>query len=111
MDRRTKAVTLIVLALAVMAIAGPLMAADHTKILAYKFGESRAELMKIEEEVREAKPAETKAIEAELLKALNSTKATFECKQFVCRMLRRIGTDASVNSRECPATSFSAILM
>jgi len=81
-----------------MAIAAPLTAADHTKILAYKFGQSRAALAEIEEEIRKAKPAQTKAIETELLKALNSPKATFECKQFVCRMLRRIGSEASVDS-------------
>ena len=84
------------LVLAVMMIAGPLRAADHTKILDYKFGASRVELAAIEAEIRKAQ--DTKAIEAELLKALNSSKATFECKQFVCRMLRRIGTDASVDS-------------
>jgi len=81
---------------AVMLVAGPLSAADHTKIVGYKFGESRAALAAIEEEIRTAK--DVKAIEAELLKALNSPKATFECKQFVCRMLRRIGTEASVPS-------------
>ena len=96
MNTRQRAVTAIVLALAVMMIAGPLRAADHTKILDYKFGASRVALAAIEEEIRKTK--DTKAIETELLKALNSPKATFECKQFVCRMLRRIGTDASVNS-------------
>jgi HEAT repeat protein len=79
-----------------MVIAGPLRAADHTKILDYKFGASRVALAAIEDEIRKTK--DTKAIETELLKALNSSKATFECKQFVCRMLRRIGTDASVDS-------------
>jgi len=96
MNTRQRAVTAIVLALVVMVIAGPLRAVDHTKILDYKFGASRATLAAIEEEIRKTK--DTKAIETELLKALNSAKATFECKQFVCRMLRRIGTDASVDS-------------
>ena len=97
MNTRQRAVTAIVLILAVtMLVAGPLRAADHTKILEYKFGASRVELAAIEDEIRKTK--DTKAIEAELLKALNSRKATFECKQFVCRMLRRIGTDASVAS-------------
>ena len=96
MNTRQRAVTAIVLVLAVMAIVSPLRAADHTKILDYKFGASRAALAAIEEEIR--KSTDTKAIETELLKALNSSKATFECKQFVCRMLRRIGTGASVDS-------------
>jgi len=90
-------VAIILLALAVM-VTGSLQAADHTKILEYKFGQSRATLAEIEQEIRKATPAQTKAIEAELLKALNSPKATFECKQFVCRMLRRIGSGASVGS-------------
>jgi len=97
MNTRQRAVTAVVLILAaVMLVAGPLKAADHTKITGYKFGASRAELAAIEEEIRKTK--DTAAIEAELLKALNSPKATFECKQFVCRMLRRIGTDASIDS-------------
>jgi HEAT repeat protein len=97
MKLRQRAVAAIVLALAVtMLVAGPLRAADHTKILDYKFGASRAELAAIEDEIRKTK--DTTAIETELLKALNSSKATFECKQFVCRMLRRIGSDASVSS-------------
>ena len=97
MKIRQRAVTAVVLVLAVaMFIAAPLQAADHTKILDYKFGASRAELTAIETEIRAAK--DTAAIETELLKALDSPKATFECKQFVCRMLRRIGTKASVPS-------------
>ena len=79
-----------------MLVAAPLSAADHTKILGYKFGESRVELAAIEAEIRGSK--DVKTIETELLKALNSPKATFECKQFVCRMLRRIGTEASAPS-------------
>jgi len=96
MNIRQRAVTAIAVALAVMVVVSPLRAADHTKILEYKFGASRVALAAIEEEIRKTK--DTKAIETELLKALNSAKATFECKQFVCRMLRRIGTDASVDS-------------
>jgi HEAT repeat protein len=97
MSTRQRAVTAIAAALAVvMMVSGPLKAADHTKIIGYKFGESRVALAAIEDEIRTSK--DTKAIEAELLKALNSPKATFECKQFVCRMLRRIGSDASVDS-------------
>ncbi|MCP4376754.1 MAG: hypothetical protein GY794_11335 [bacterium] len=89
-------VTVVLVLAGMMMVTGPLRAADHTKILDYKFGASRVELAAIEDEIRKTK--DTKAIETELLKALNSPKATFECKQFVCRMLRRIGTDASVDS-------------
>ena len=52
MNTRQRAVTAIALVLAVMAIAGSLRAADHTKILGYKFGSSRAALSAIEAEIR-----------------------------------------------------------
>lgn len=68
----------------------------YTKMLAYDFGQSRAALSAIEAEIRKTSPADHKAIEAKLIKAVESPKATFACKQFVCRMLRRIGTAGSV---------------
>ena len=68
----------------------------YTKMLTYDFGQSRAALSAIEAEIRKSSPAEHKAIEAKLIKAIESPKATFACKQFICRMLRRIGTAASV---------------
>lgn len=81
----------------VLAVVAPLWAAaeDYKKILTYDFGQSRVALSAIEQDIREAKAAGKKAIEGRLLAALRSPKATFACKQFVCRMLRRVGTSRS----------------
>jgi len=81
---------------AALAVAVPLCADDYSKILSYTFGQSRTALSSIEAAIRKASPAEAKAIETKLLAALSDAKATFECKQFICRMLRRIGTEQSV---------------
>ena len=68
----------------------------YQKIFQYDFGQSRLALSAIEEEIRKASPRQRRAIESRLLKALKSPEATFACKQFVCRMLRRVGTSKSV---------------
>ena len=68
----------------------------YTQMLTYDFGQSRAAMSAIEAEIRKSSPAGHKAIEAKLIKALQSPKATFACKQFICRMLRRIGSAGSV---------------
>ena len=81
---------------AVLAVVAPVGADDYSDILAYRFGQSRKALSAIEAAIRKATPAGQKAIEAKLLAAMTDPKATFECKQFVCRMLRRIGTERSV---------------
>jgi len=72
------------------------IAGDYEAIEDYDFGQSRAALAEIEEEIRRVSPASFAKIEAKLLKALASPKATFAGKQFVCRMLRRIGSAQSV---------------
>ncbi len=76
--------------------AGAQAADPYAQMLTYDFGQSRAALSAIEAEIRKSSPADHKAIEAKLIKALESPKATFACRQFICRMLRRIGTAASV---------------
>ena len=91
-----RALSVAVTVAAVLAAAAPLCADDYSDILTYKFGQSRKALSSIEAAIRQASPAEQKGIETRLLGALADAKATFECKQFVCRMLRRIGTDRSV---------------
>ncbi|MBN2327553.1 MAG: HEAT repeat domain-containing protein [Candidatus Omnitrophica bacterium] len=63
-------------------------------IKAYKFGESRKALSDVEENIRNAAPSQRKQIEGKMIEVLNADDATFEAKQFACRMLRRIGTDA-----------------
>ena len=68
----------------------------YRALLTYDFGESRRALTTIEEEIRGATPEQRGEIEAKLLEVLQSPQATFACKQFVCRMLRRVGTGTSV---------------
>ncbi|MBL7153204.1 MAG: DUF1080 domain-containing protein, partial [Phycisphaerae bacterium] len=62
----------------------------------YDFGKSRKALVAIEEQIRNTPPAAFASIETKLLNALNSPKSSFAAKQFVCRMLRRIGSARSV---------------
>ena len=79
-----------------LAVIAPVCADDYSDILSYTFGQSRKALSSIEAAIRKASPAEQKTIEGKLLAAVADPKATFECKQFVCRMLRRIGSEQSV---------------
>ena len=65
-------------------------------IRTYDFGKSRRDLTAIEEATRGASPAELKEIEAKLLVALDDSGTTYAGKQFVIRVLRRIGTERSV---------------
>jgi HEAT repeat protein len=99
--RRVLLAAAVVAALSVRAVcaagAAPEPAADHyATVAAYEFGQSRQALTAIEAEVRRATPEQRKAIEARLVKVLRMPKATFAGKQFCCRMLRRIGSDACV---------------
>jgi type 1 glutamine amidotransferase/HEAT repeat protein len=67
------------------------------KIKAYDFGDSRAALTEFSDEIRKAygKPDEVKKYEAALLDVLQSD-AKYAGKQYACRELSLIGTDASV---------------
>ena len=77
--------------------AGAALGDVYSDLVTYDWDQSRAPLASIEADIRQAAtPAARKAIEAKLLKALADAKATFPCKQFVCRMLRRTGSAASV---------------
>ena len=62
----------------------------------YDFGDSRKDLVAIEEEVRGASAERLKEIEAGLLQVLETPGATYASKQFVCRLLRRMGAEQSV---------------
>jgi len=73
------------------ALSGP-----YQEVLGYEFGQSRKPLTAIEEEIRATAPRQHARIEARLIETLESPEATTACKQFVCRMLRRIGTEKSV---------------
>lgn len=69
---------------------------DYEAIEDYDFGKSRQALAAIEEEIRNLPTRSFAKVEARLLKALESSKTTFAGKQFVCRMLRRVGSAKSV---------------
>ena len=70
----------------------PLRPDPYAFIATYEFGYSRRDLSLIEDEIRLATPEELSAIEDKLVHALECPETTFAGKQFVCRMLRRMGT-------------------
>ncbi len=67
------------------------------KIKTYDFGESRAALTEFSDQIRKAygKPEEVKKYEAALIDVLKSD-AKYAGKQYACRELSIIGTDAAV---------------
>ncbi|MFH2002893.1 MAG: HEAT repeat domain-containing protein, partial [Planctomycetota bacterium] len=75
----------------------PSAASDpYAAISSYAFGNSREPLSLIEKEIRGASQARLAEIERRFIDLLASDNCTEAGKQFVCRMLRRMGTDASV---------------
>jgi len=66
------------------------------EIKKYDFGKSRQALAAIEEQIRNVSPSSFGRIETKLLDALEAPETTFAGKQFVCRMLRRVGSTKSV---------------
>ncbi len=78
-------------------LAGAALGDAYEDLVKYDWDQSRAVLASIESDLREAAtPAARRGIEAKLLKALAHPEATGQCKQFVCRMLRRGGSSACV---------------
>lgn len=83
------------IAVAVLTVAAALHSAwadPYQDLIKYKFGDSRAALVAIENEMRAAKPSGYGAIEAKLLAVLQSPEATDDAKSFVCRCLRQVGS-------------------
>ncbi|MHC4582182.1 MAG: ThuA domain-containing protein, partial [Planctomycetota bacterium] len=72
------------------------VSADYDAIEEYDFGKSRRALAAIEEEIRNLRPQVFPQAEKRLLRALELPKTTFAGKQFICRMLRRVGSAQSV---------------
>jgi len=68
----------------------------YESIVSYQYGQNREALMAIEEDIRSATRERRKSIEARLAEVLKSSEATMDCKQFVCRMMRWVGTENSV---------------
>ena len=101
MHKRQTCPILILAAAAVLTAAGPMMGAapareEFNKILTYDYSSSRAAMAKIEAAARTADDDGRRAIETGLLEILTSPKATAPARQWVCRMLRKIGTAKSV---------------
>lgn len=66
--------------------------ATYQAILDYDFGRSRAELAAAEEAFRDADPDQIARAERRLIAALGAEESSYAAKQWVCRMLRRIGS-------------------
>ena len=64
----------------------------------YEFGASRKAVTIVEENIRIATPKQLEKIEMMLLDVLKDNDATYRGKLFACRMLRRMGTDKSINT-------------
>jgi type 1 glutamine amidotransferase/HEAT repeat protein len=77
-----------------------LPAAVFATIRSYDFGDSRTDLAAIEEACRGASPAFLAKIESKLLVALAAAETKYAGKQFVLRMLRRIGSGKCVPALE-----------
>ncbi len=89
--------TILAAAAALLLALGAAFGDVYDDLVKYDWTQGRRVLASIEAEIREAAtPDSRRAIEARLLKALTRPEATFPCKQFVCRMLRRVGTAACV---------------
>ena len=69
---------------------------DFAAMVAYKADQGREAFTACEAQMRGASAAKLAAIEAGLLKVLADPKATFDARQYVCRLLRRCGSDACV---------------
>jgi len=67
-------------------------------IRTYDFGDHRKELAAIEESLRGASPEALKKIELKLLDALDAPETKYAGKQYVLRLLRRIGSAQSLES-------------
>ena len=70
--------------------------AAYRSIRSYEFGDSRADLVAIEDSLRGATPEALAAAEAQLLAALADPETKYAGKQFVLRVLRRVGSSACV---------------
>ncbi|MFP4058601.1 MAG: HEAT repeat domain-containing protein [Candidatus Brocadiia bacterium] len=85
-------------AAAALCLAADAARADaYDDLVHYDWAQGRRVVAAIEADIREATtPEARRAIEARLLRALQHPEAGYACKQFVCRMLRRCGSEACV---------------
>jgi len=67
-----------------------------TTVVHQEAGFSRLSQFAIEEGIRNSSPAHHRQIEGRLIEILDNPASTYEAKQFVCRMLRRIGPERTL---------------
>ncbi|MFO8014811.1 MAG: HEAT repeat domain-containing protein, partial [Phycisphaerae bacterium] len=85
------------LAVAAVLLPGPARADVYDDLVTVDWAGIRPIQAAIETDIREAKTAEARrAVEDRLIRALKHPRATYECKQAVCRLLRRVGTEKCV---------------
>ena len=78
------------------AVAADQSADSWTSVVKYEFGSSRTNLYAIEEDIRSAPAKKYGQYEEKLLALLNTQGATYEAKDFACRMLRIVGSEKCV---------------
>ncbi len=71
---------------------------NYDAILSYEFGGNKTALGEITKSIKGADSERLAEIESELINILDNPTATSACKKFVCRMLRRCGTERSIPS-------------
>ncbi|MBN1845691.1 MAG: DUF1080 domain-containing protein [Sedimentisphaerales bacterium] len=75
----------------------PAIRVPTDQIINWQFDRDRSQMMAMEEALRGASPSQLQQVESQLLAVLDSPQATYAGKQYVCRLLRQIGT------RQCVA--------
>lgn len=89
----------IVIALATVSAALGQEATDpYKELLGYRFDQPRTVLAAIETEIRATKPEQLGTVENKLLEILQSPLATSDVKACVCRLLRQVGSEKSVDA-------------
>ena len=97
---QTLAASALLLSLGFRVLADDASADPYRLLAGYDFGKSRAPLSMIEAEIWTVPAEQYGAVEQKLLSVLKSPDATFAAKQFVCRMLGRIGSAQCVTVLE-----------
>jgi HEAT repeat protein len=69
---------------------------DVNAIMQWEFSKERQPMAALEEALRGASKSQMRQVEVELIKVLESPQATYAGKQYVCRLLRKIGSEQCV---------------
>jgi len=73
---------------------------DFDGLRTYEVGQNRAAPAAVEAYVRSLRPEQYPAVEAKLLAVLKDPRTTYAGRDFVCRMLRQVGSAACVEALE-----------